>query len=289
MKFKRKVIGILVIVIAIILGVVQNVSFATKATTPLGLKLSYRRYTSKEGWGYALNNGTAHPVFQILSVSNGNSNSSVLGTNYFCLDAEKSDSWNYQVKEDENGNKYQIAGSIDTIANYTHYYDLDSTVDQKQLSSLESYNEYKEVSKYSRQIMWILDNMYVYSEDSGLTQEENNTNNKRGIEAIMAKAGIVYGDTGATRQGANIYSYYGDEDNNQYYSKYKSNTLYANRYANGGYYYTDSKGNQVDVLLSAEQVEVVEQAAIWYFTNYLGKNDNKYNMYTHIEEGGNRK
>ena len=262
MNLKRKILIVFVIIMASVLGLVQNVSFATQGT--LGLKLSYKRYTSEEGWGYALNNGTAHPIYQILKVNGSN----IAGTNYFCLDPETSYSWNYHTQTDTNGHTYHVAGNISDTANYTDYYDMEKT----NLSDLDKFSSKSAVVKNYKQIMWILDNMYVASIDSSTVN--TTTGNLKAVEEIMAKAGIVYGDTGATRAGQPIYSYYGDEDNNTYYARYKTNTLYANRDANGGYYYRNSSDEQVNVLLSKEQVESVEQVALWYFTNYY-KQDNK--------------
>ena len=278
MNLKRKKFIVFLIIMTLTLGIAQNLSYATNGT--LGLKLSYKRYTSSEGWGYALNNGTAHPIYQILAVNGGN----VVGTNYFCLDPETSASWNYHTNTDANGNTYNTAGSINMLANYTDYYDLE---DKDDLSDLSNFSSKKAIVKNYKQIMWILDNMYVASEDSN--QKNSTTGNSKAIEAIMAKAGIVYGDTGAERSGTAVYSYYGDEDNNSYYARYKTNILYANRDANGGYFYINSSGTQENVLLSAEQIEAIEQAAIWYFTNYYKVNDNntngdeQYNMYTEIK------
>ena len=106
-----------------ILSLVQNVSYGAKVQDSLGVKLSYKRYTSEEGWGYALNNGTAHPIYQILKVNGSN----IAGTNYFCLDPETSYSWNYHTQTDTNGNTYHVAGNISDTANYTDYYDMEKT------------------------------------------------------------------------------------------------------------------------------------------------------------------
>ena len=275
MKLRKKILVILIIVMAIILSIVQNSVFATSGA--LNLKLSYKRYTSSSGgWAYALNNGTAHPIYQIISVNGDN----IVGTNYYCLDADTSATWNYST--DSTG-KYDTA-SINIAARYTDYYDMEKKTD---LSEINNFSNKVAVNKYYNQIMWILDNMYLYS-----SSEEKNetTGNSLAVEEMMAKAGIVYGDTGATKGGKAVYSYYGDEDNNTYYAKYKANTLYGNRDANGGYFYTNASGEQVNVLLSSEQVEAVEQAAIWYFTNYLGNNKSKYNMYTEVNsESGTAK
>ena len=274
MKLKRRGLIVLVMIVSIVFGIVQNMSYATSGT--LGLKLSYKRYTSSDGWAYALNNGTAHPIYQIISVNGDN----IVGTNYYCLDADTSATWNYST--DSTG-KYDTA-SIGKTANYTDYYDMEKKAD---LSEINNFSNKVAVNKYYNQIMWILDNMYLYS-----SSEEKNetTGNSLAVEEMMAKAGIVYGDTGATKGGKAVYSYYGDEDNNTYYAKYKANTLYGNRDANGGYFYTNASGEQVNVLLSSEQVEAVEQAAIWYFTNYLGNNKSKYNMYTEVNsESGTAK
>ena len=78
MKVKKKILSFLAIIMIVTLGIVQNVSYAAKAQDPLGLKLSYKRYIKGEdGWAYALNNGTAHPIYQILALNGEN----IVGTN----------------------------------------------------------------------------------------------------------------------------------------------------------------------------------------------------------------
>lgn len=289
MNLKRKILIVFVIIMASVLGLVQNMSLATQGT--LGLKLSYKRYTDAEGWGYALNNGTAHPVYQIYAMNGNNyaiDSNGKRKTNYFCLDPETSASWNYHTETDAtSGDAYHVAGNISVTANYTDYYDMEKI----NLSDLDKFSSKSSVVKNYKQIMWILDNMYVASIDSD--QVNSVTGNLKSVEDIMSRAGIVYGDTGATRAGQPIFSYYGDEDNNTYYATYKNNTLFGNRDANGGYFYRNASDEQINVLLSKEQIETIEQAALWYFTNYYKvNNDNsngneQYNMYTQVKGPNN--
>ena len=289
MKFKKKILVFIAISMIIILSLVQNVSYATKAQDSLGVKLSYKRYTSSEGWAYALNNSSAHPIYQILSVKGEN----IVGTNYFCLDADTSATWNYNTYvvtdnqgnpvKDEKGNiqYYHTAGSINTLASYDEYYDLTSESDLQKFATLEHFKNYSAINKYYKQILWILDNMYVAAEDKNEAVENNMQDTQqfvytkkpeyvtKAIEEIMAKAGIVYGRTGATVGAGDypqIYAYYGDSKSNEYFSNYESNTLFA--YTDGGYKY-QKDGKRYTLILNAEQIEAIEQAALWYFTNFL--------------------
>ena len=99
------------------------------------------------------------------------------------------------------------------------------------------------------QLMWIFDHMYI---KGSMTVDE-----------ILAKAGIVYKEDG----------YYYDLDDKIW--RWGSS---------GGYKYRDSSTSEiVDVKLSEDEVEAVQQAAIWYFTNYVKLGENKYNVY--VEDG----
>ena len=120
------------------------------------------------------------------------------------------------------------------------------------------------------------------------------------ISNYLARAGIVKQDENTNKRDL---GWYVDENNQVHYiyacyfdrSKIKavnSNSIFANTssdvykqlYGNlsgkGGYFYYDENGNQIDVLLSADLVEAVEQAALWYFTNYLSDGNSQYNCYT---------
>ena len=290
MKIKRKVLIVFAIIIASIFVLIQNTSYAESGN--LGLKLSYKRYTSAEGWGYALNNGTVHPIYQILKV-NGNN---ILGTNYFCLDPNTSHSWNYRTITDDDGNKYNVASSIDTLASYTDYYDMENV----NLSDLDKFSSKSAVIKNYKQIMWILDNMYIASEDNGVAITKNpdtdtdvySTRTTEKIEELFSKFGIKYQESGTIGEKT-LHTYTGDRTNS-YFNKYKANILYS--HTSGGYHYADASNNQIHSLLNAEQIEAIEQAAIWYFTNYYKVNndntngDEQYNIYVNVitegSEGG---
>ena len=99
-------------------------------------------------------------------------------------------------------------------------------------------------AKY-KAVMWILDHMYV--EGGDLT-----------IENLLANAGIVYGRSKRIEEPV-IYNW-----------KYNSEEMVW-YWGFAEYMYTDPSDNTIkDVVLSKEEVEAVQQAAIWYFTNNIG-------------------
>ena len=93
-------------------------------------------------------------------------------------------------------------------------------------------------------VVWLLDNLYV--------QEKNA--DKAGY---LANAGIIFDN---------------DPEINTYVYDRHLDTIFNNKNLadigrNFGYKYIDTSDNKIDVLLPDELIEVVQQAAIWYFTN----------------------
>ena len=178
MKLKKDIGKMLIAMLIIVLGIGTTSSFAMQdyqGDNALSLRLSYFRYVNgKYTDGYALNTMASqgeshHPVYQIM---NGTK------TTYYCLNARAGESW--------------LSGTIGATATYNRTYDLNSQTDlelMKNDSSLSS--TYKNIanSKYLKQILWILDNMYI--PDTTDTTGNVNLAQKR---ALLAKAGLVYGD-----------------------------------------------------------------------------------------------
>ncbi len=260
----------LIILIVLIISFCGRMVYAATTTT----KLSYARivknsngvYENKNG--YALNTGTNHPIFQIVSV-NGDQTT---GTNYFCLDASAGSTWN--------------ANRVGTAVDYDSSYDLVNN--KSEISKLVS--TYSDIanSNYYTQILWLLDHMYVAD-----TSTES-------ISDYLARAGIIKQDANTdiddlgfyidtNNQKHYIYEYYFDESKikavnpNSIFANTDSDVykqLYGNLNGKGGYSYFDDNENQVYPMLSADLIEAVEQAALWYFTNYLSDGNSQYNCYT---------
>ena len=271
-----KLVICLIILIVIGLSLCSSMVYAATTTTKLNyariVKNSNGVYENKNG--YALNTGTNHPIFQIVSV-NGNQTT---GTNYFCLDASAGSTWN--------------ANRVGTAVDYDSSYDLVNN--KSEISNLIS--TYSDIAKsnYYKQVLWLLDNMYVAD------------SSKESISSYLAKAGLIKQDENTNKndlgwyiddnnQKHYIYAYYFDEskiksaNSNSIFANTSSDVykqLYGNLDGKGGYYYLDDNGNMVDVILSADLIETVEQAAIWYFTNYLNNttattdDNSEYNCYT---------
>ena len=178
MKMKRNIKKLLITMIVMILGIGTTSSFAVQdyqGNNALTLSLSYFRYANGEYKdGYALNTvgnegESHHPVYQIM---NGTK------TNYYCLNATAGESW--------------LSGTVGTSATYNRAYNLNSQSDIDALKNDSSLSEtYKNVvtSKYLKQILWILDNIYIPD-----TTDAASAANLASKRALLAKAGIVYGD-----------------------------------------------------------------------------------------------
>ena len=252
-KFSRILISMMLTVMIITI-VGQTSVFA--ANTTVSAILSKTRWTKNSsnaytntGNAYALNSGDSHPLFQILSVD---STDKTIGTNYYCLNALKGDTW----MNSNDGSKVVYDRSYDLVSQKN---------DISNASDLVA--TYKNVinTNYGK-IMWVLDNMY---KEGGLT-----------IQEVLANAGIVKGDTGITdaRLDNTINTYYYDptvrSSSKMSTDIYSNENFWGNINKGRAYYYVDN-GAVKDVLLSKELVEAIQQAVIWYFTN-----NSQYDCYT---------
>ena len=265
MNVKKFVIRILIILIIIMMGLGNIKNLAVK-DEKLDLIMSHFRYVNgKYTNGYALNtrgDETHHVVAQLISMNNGN----VAGTNYYCLNATVGETWN--------------SGNSGSVATYNRSYDLNSQSDLDILSADTSLaSEYTSIanSEYLTQILWILDNIYI--PDSKASTEENLAQK----QALLAKAGIVYSKK-------IIEGFFGPEETDDYTYKYvpQEGYDYTSKLRQmgadltislEGYDYYDSEGNFRTVELPDELVEVAQQAALWYYTNYLDNNANNNQTY----------
>ena len=251
---KKILMNILIISFTLILGIGTTSTLAmqdyqgNKAKT---LRLAYFRYVNGAYTdGYALNTvgnegESHHPIYQIMNESNN--------TNYFCLNATAGESW--------------LSGTIGASATYNRSYDLNSQADINTLQADNSLSQtYRNVvnSKYLKQILWILDNMYVSDQASNVNQKQE----------LLAKAGIVYGDVDDENLEGNVskgYKYVA-QDGYDYSSK-------VSKQGKKGYFYYDTNGQYHSIELTDELIEVAEQTALWYFTNYLDNNSQNSQTY----------
>ena len=258
MKIKKTIMKLLIAIMAVILGVGTTSSFAMKdypGDSELPLRLSLFRYANgKYTNGYAYNDGKHHPIYQIM---NGNNK------NYYCLNAKVGLGWETALPTEtfsENATRY-----------YNRSYDLSSQADIGLLKNDSSIAAaYRNIgnSSYLKQILWVLDNIYVAGNNA-----DDNLTQKR---ALLAKAGIVYGDVDNIELEGNAtkgYRYIAQEGYD-----------YSNKVSEQGkkgYFYYDEKEIYTEVELPDELLEVAGQAVLWYFTNYLDNNstnDQTYNI-----------
>lgn len=250
MKTKKFISAIFIITVIFILGTMGSLQ-AYSNTNSKNLYLSYFRYVYENNEyvkkdGYAYNNG--HPVFQIMSLENDK----YTGTNYYCLNALAGYSWNDAVN-----------AHVGKVVSYDTSYDLDSDLEVLKSDNQAIYSNIAK-SQYIKQILWILDNMYI--SDNNASKEENLAQKQE----VLAKAGLsftVVDDTDLNGNSTNKYGYR--------YKKNNSSEMKVSVQALKGYFYYDEKGNYQYVDIADELVEVAQQAAIWYFTNYLDNNTKK--------------
>ena len=269
---KNKIYKILISIIISIMMITiigKTITLAEVKTEDIDLALSGVRvikngtsFDSSSTRAYALNTGSNHQIYQIVSLKKNGGQTVTSGTNFLCVNATVGNTWNNN--------------SVGTAVTYDTSYDLVS--DKSAIQSLRT--EYKNVvgDKYT-QVMWLLDHFLLgtdYSNDD--------------IDELLEKAGIVYEDKGGSFAGAPLgKTYYFDEtkikaiNSSSAFADTDSDLykqLYGNSAGKGGYYYADQNGAKKDVRLTKELIETVEQAAVWYFTNYKTGNNSEYNCYT---------
>ena len=317
MKVKKIIISLFVILLTIIASIGQNFVLASST---LGAKLSYIRYDESmqsTGNAYAINNNSAHPVYQILSVD---STGHAIGKNLYCLSAEKTYSWGYSTYTDPStGITHDFNGNLDSIANYSSSYNYDEITD----TSIIDDN-----FPYYTEIQWILDNCYV---PTGSNESDK--------IALLENVGIVkttvffYDATQGNYYTREVFTYLPGDLKTRYQNALEdiSNHLDIAQIPDTDRYYADAGcyvdiameqngvntyitetgdfpkwiengsgyGNvasvtskeafayeetntMVDAILPDELMEVIQQAAIWYFTEYDEDPDvfRKYNCYT---------
>ena len=193
-------------------------------------------------------------------------------TNYYCLNAGVGDSW--------------TTGTIGSPSTYNRTYDLGLENDIKLLKESETNNVYKNIgnSAYLKQILWILDNIYIPDTSATASQESNLTQKRE----LLAKAGIIFDRLPGEDVNGNPleqYSYrYEPVEGYNYKSELEAKG-YDSTTTLDGWYYNDKQGNYHYVELTDDLVEVAQQAALWYFTNYLDNNTAKSETYNVRSQG----
>ena len=277
MKMKKAIIRTLIVMMVAILGIGSIIPSLAVTDENKELALEYFRYINNEYTdGYALNKvgnegESHHPIYQIMSNSNG--------TNYYCLNATAGESW--------------LSGTVGTKATYNRGYDLSSSSDIELLKN-DTNDVYKNIgnSSHLNQILWILDNMYIPSKSA--TAEENLAKKRE----VLARAGVVFDNVIETINFEPIptenktYKYmpqtsydFGEEIFN--IKDGHNNSIYEADKTYQGWYYYDTESNYKYVELPDELVEVAQQAAIWYFTNYLENNSANSETYNVRTQGLN--
>ena len=271
MKMKKAIIRTLIVMIVAILGIGSIIPSFAVTEENKELALSYFRYVNGNYTnGYALNtvgNETHHPIYQIMSNNNE--------TNYYCLNATAGESW--------------LSGTVGAKATYNRGYDLSSSSDIELLKN-DTNATYKTIgdSEHLNQVLWILDNMYVF--DKKLSEEQNLAAKRE----LLAKAGITYDNVIETEDMQPVirdYKTYKYVPQTGYDFKErifnikdgKSNSMYGKSETYQGWYYYDPEFKFHSVELTDDIVEVAQQAALWYYTNYLennSANSETYNVKT---------
>ena len=207
--------------------------------------LSITRGLGDSGTKYAYALNTGNN-HRITQIISLGANNQKLATNFYCLNATKGLSW--------------ANTSLSSTPEYTASYDM--IKDKSEIEQLTTTYS-NTVKNYNTQLMWILDHIHV---DGGIS-----------VKNLLAKAGIEIDSED------NLYHYNPQKNPNSVFSN-TSSQLYRDLYGNMDGYYIRKNGKEQEVILSKELVESVQQAAIWYYTNYKGNNDSRFNCYTNKED-----
>jgi len=239
----KKIIISLAVIIFMILGIGQSVVYAV-TTGSRAAALEYIRrlpvyntsYEQKStNWGFKLYD---HPIYQISELqvdTNKNITTNIVGDNsrLYCLNARIGDVWNNN--------------SIGTGVKYDTFYNFKTEKNQI-LSDLNSGNSNILTSDYYSSIMWLLDNFYIP--------------NKTDKDSYLRTIGIYKNNNNVITIGGKQYVAY----------TYNGTESFAKDGKMFGYAYMDLNNIVQDVLLPDELIETVQQAVIWYFTNYKDYN-----------------
>ena len=270
MKMKKAIIRTLIVMMVAVLGLGSIIPSLAVANESKDLALSYFRYVNGAYTnGYAIQTSGAkdrHPILQMTSQDNEK--------NFYCLNATNGYSWNSAID-----------ASTTKTAEYKKSYDLDSSEDVGIIrgNTTEPYEASKSIveSQYFKQILWILDNMYV--SDPSKSNDENEEKQK----AILERAGIVFGDVDDYDLNDNIHQAYkyvapeGYDYSNKLNDTSRTIPNPQNQGLPKGWFYKNENNEFVPVKLSEDLIEVAQQLALWYYTNYKTNNptnDSSFNF-----------
>ena len=299
LKHLRKIILSLLMIAIMILGVGSNIIYAADSSIKIAFEVKRRvpkfdasgNITSFDptDWGFAYSGGTDKIIYQIVKVDDSNK---YIATNFYCLNAEETSSWIKDTVGNVNAATYDESTDLKNKTEVANKFATGTRI--KQGTNVNAKDVY-DISKneYYSSIIWLLDNFYIPSPD-------DTTNPGTSVkDQYLANAGIVYGEVDAG-EGKKYSTYYYDESKNpNENSAFKEGVcliytyLQGNPNGKGGYYYTDSTGNKHDVKLTDDMIETVQQAVLWYFTNYINLSESErkteYNGYTENVDGNTQR
>ena len=283
MRFRKKLNQVLVLFMIFVLAMGSIVSFAENNNSTKIIRIDPCRYnvsgnTTNRKYGLK-KSGSSYDnknVFQLYSVDSEESNN-ITGINYYCLNAIV------------GNNSWMTGQASNYIATYNNFYNLNIYENKEENNAIikgikalrndgNAENAYSNIarSKYINEILWILDNIYIptfggNNTESDLDQKREFLNNV-GIEYITDDNGFKF------------YKYkYTSEDNNKYNYTIRLQQVYDPNNSNNvddemknmresGWYYIDTNNQKVAIELTDDLVEVAQQVAIWYYTNYKNEN-----------------
>ena len=280
MRIRKTLSIILVLAMIIILSMGSLISYAVNEKD---FYISISRYvngsdTRKE---YALkdgvsSDGTPKKIFQILS----NDGDTIDGKTYYCLNALKGTWLTDENAEIKYNKSYKLQADVE---------DGELGIDALKNDPTTTYSNIAN-SEYLYEILWILDNIYVPSTETG--SETKNNENK---QALLNAAGMVLEhvvDEEEESNTADMWKYKFKSQTSDKYNYFDAlNNLYPgnNEFGaidNKGWWYIDVNNNVQNVVISDDLIEVAQQAAIWYYTNYKDNNTNNENNRFNIKEKG---
>ncbi len=246
MKKIKSVIFILILTVLMLFSVFANGVYAADTRNVQITKSRHIRSSSGvyndilRGYGIQERDISSARTHPIYELLSKDSGGHIISNDLYCVNSNYGVTFNQQ---DRYG-----------TAIYHRQYDLANKTELKSQLSSSGYTVVVRDDVYGP-LMWILDNIYVVK---SATTDEETTN---AIRSVLSNAGIKYGRNPE----------YPSVQKDMYYYEGK----YLTSYGIDGY----RDDEQKDVVLTADIIQAVQQAAIWYFTNYTAQGENTYNNY----------
>ena len=267
MKLKKMLIS-LIGVMAVATITLQSGVYAKKSTTSkkyIGPTILWENSQPKEGYHYGIhsadNNAIDIEIWNLIQYTDSNLNT-YANHNFYCLKGRRG------LKDEKDGKFYGVYNLLydDMVADRSQI--LDDNAILKEINKNTITINGKEINRYNA-ILAVLDMMYVPAESPEGQTEELLAEKKELIHTLLSKAleNELIGNIGQINSGINLMAKAFDFDPVDY--EYEVDFIRdPEKY---------KECNLTEYALTDNDINAIQQAVLWYFTNY----------YTEIKTGEN--